>query len=145
MVASMNSFKTSILLSIKPEFVDLIFSGEKTVELRKAIPKNLSNNDEIIIYASSPTKSIVGKAKIKKVAQHSPNTLWKKVGAKTGISFTHFKNYFKNKSTAYGIFLEDIERFSTSIPLNTLRKEINFTPPQSYMYTSDALLKVLAQ
>ena len=41
-----------VLLSIKPEFVEAIFSGEKLYEYRKAIFKK--NVTTVVIYATKP-------------------------------------------------------------------------------------------
>jgi len=133
----------SIVLSIKPEFVDLIFDGQKTVELRKAIPKNISTEMEIIPYASSPTKSIVGRATIKKVEAHTLEKLWAKIGHKTGITFDYFSEYFEGKEMGYGLVLDSIEKFTTPHDLHSLREELNFFPPQSYMYSSPELLEYI--
>lgn len=133
----------SILLSIKPEFVDLIFNGQKTVELRRVVPKDVSTETEIIIYASSPTQCIVGKAAIKKVEAHPVELLWSKIGHMTGITFDHFLEYFNGREIGFGLVLGNVERFSTPYHLNSLREQLDFYPPQSYMYTSPDLLKLI--
>ena len=48
-----------ILLSIKPQFVEKIFSGEKKYEFRKTEFKR-KNIDSIIVYSSGNIKKIVG-------------------------------------------------------------------------------------
>lgn len=133
----------SILLSIKPEFVDLIFSGQKTVELRRVVPKNVSIETEIIIYASSPTQCIVGRATVKKVEAHPLEQLWTKIGHKSGITFDYFLEYFNGKDIGYGLVLKDIERFTNPYHLTSLREQLDFYPPQSYMYTSPELLEII--
>lgn len=139
----MRSKKLSILISIKPAYVDLIFSGNKTVELRRVLPKNLPDNTEVIIYASSPTKSIVGKARIKNIEEQPIDKLWKNFGHRTGITFEYFKEYFKGKDRGYGLILDKIEKFSAPYPLCSLRDTLNFSPPQSYMYTPPSLLEII--
>ncbi len=135
--------KLSILISIKPEYVDLIFSGDKTVELRRVLPKNLPDNTEIIIYATSPTKCIVGKARIKNIEEQPLDKLWKKFGHRTGITLEYFKEYFKGKDRGYGLILDRIEKFSSPYPLGSLRDTLNFSPPQSYMYTPPGLMELI--
>jgi predicted transcriptional regulator len=139
----MGQKKVSILLSIKPEFADLIFNGEKTVELRRIVPKNIPNNTEIIFYASSPERCIVGKAFIKKIEAHPIKALWKKVGSKSGISFDYFTSYFEGRDIGYGLVLHKVKKFAQPYPLSTLREEADFFPPQSYMYASPKILEVL--
>jgi len=135
--------KISILISIKPVYVDLIFSGDKTVELRRVLPKNLPKNTEVIIYSSSPTKSIVGKARIKNIEEQPIDKLWKDFGPLTGITFEYFKEYFKGKDKGYGLILDKIEKFPVPYPLCSLRDTLNFSPPQSFMYTPPRLMEIL--
>lgn len=139
----MRSKKLSILISIKPEFVELIFSGDKTVELRRVLPKNLPDKTEVIIYASSPIKSIVGRACIKNIEEHPIDRLWKKFGHRTGTTFEYFKKYFKGKNRGYGLILEKVEIFSSPYPLCTLRDTLSFSPPQSYMYTPPDIMELI--
>ena len=54
-----------VLLSIKPEFVEKIFSGEKLYEYRKAMFKNV-NVSSVVIYSTMPVGKIVGEFKFKK-------------------------------------------------------------------------------
>ena len=54
-----------ILMSIKPEYVNKIFSGEKKYEYRKRLCKE--KIDTIIVYSSSPIQKVVGELKIKQV------------------------------------------------------------------------------
>jgi hypothetical protein len=49
----------SVLLSIKPEFVEKIFSGLKKYEFRRVIFKSKSVS-RVVIYASSPVQRVVG-------------------------------------------------------------------------------------
>lgn len=135
--------KTSVLISIKPEFVDLIFSGEKTVELRRVVPKEMSEKSYLIIYSTSPEKCIVGRVRVKKVHKLPVKTLWKELGSKTGITYAHFLDYFSGKEYGYGLAIDKVERFSRSVPLQELKKALNFTPPQSFMYPSSDLLEAL--
>lgn len=136
--------KRSIVISIKPEFADLIFSGEKSVELRRAIPKDVPSSTEIYIYASSPIQSIVGKAEIKRVEAHPLNKLWEKIGDKAGISVDYFNKYFDGKEVGYGLVLNNVKKFSSPFHLRSLKKHFNFHPPQSYMYTTPDLLSYLS-
>jgi len=110
------------------------------VELRRLLPKTLPENVEIVIYASSPVQSIVGKATVKRIEINSPKTLWHKLGHKTGVSFEYFQEYFQGKNEAYGIVFESVEEFEKPYPLSWLRKKLNFYPPQSYMYARDDLM-----
>ncbi|HEM6916458.1 TPA: hypothetical protein U2I36_004255, partial [Providencia stuartii] len=57
----------AILLSIKPIHANRIISGLKTIEIRRKIGQQFRENMKIFIYASSPTKKLLGSAMIDKI------------------------------------------------------------------------------
>lgn len=132
-----------VLLSIKPEYVERIFSGEKTVELRRVVPKSVTPNSDLIIYSTSPEKSIVGRAKIEKIERLPVAKLWNEIKDCAGIERKAFFAYFEGKSHGYALFLTKVKQFTHAYPLSGLRENLNFTPPQSFMYPSSELLKVI--
>ncbi|MGJ0484714.1 MAG: ASCH domain-containing protein [Methylomicrobium sp.] len=64
------------LFSIKPEYVEKIFSGEKLYEYRKTIFKN--NVKKIVIYCTKPVGKIVGEFEVDDVLADCPKSIWKK-------------------------------------------------------------------
>jgi len=132
-----------VLLSIKPEYVELIFSGAKTVELRRVVPRSVLPNSELIIYSTSPKQSIVGKAKIEKIEKMPVAKLWSEIKHCAGINRKSFFTYFGGKSYGYAIFLTKVTQFTHSYPLSSLRETLKFSPPQSFLYPSTELLQVI--
>jgi predicted transcriptional regulator len=129
-----------LLLSIKPEYASKIFSGEKTVELRR-VRTRLTIDDIVIVYVSSPTKALVGLFEVEKIIQEkielpeNIKTYWNLVHEKAGITSQDFEKYYQGASFFVGIFLKNPKKFDVSINLENLRKQIpKFTPPQSYRY-----------
>lgn len=123
-----------VLLSIKPEFVEKIFSNDKTVELRKRIP-NLIEGDELLIYASAPVMAIVGAVEVTRVVQQAPDDLWRMVRAHAAVGRDFFAEYYQDHSTAYGIFLGRTQLYNRECSLPKLRKSWpGFVPPQNYRY-----------
>ena len=51
-----------VLLSINPEYVEKIFSGEKEFEFRKNRCK--SDVNKMVIYCTSPVMKVIGEADI---------------------------------------------------------------------------------
>ena len=84
-----------VLMSIKPKFVEEIFSETKTFELRKKIFKSSIN--AIVIYSSSPKKKVVGEIIIDKIISSTPKLLWKSYKNNLGISEKEYFKYNKNK------------------------------------------------
>lgn len=123
-----------LLLSIKPEYVDKLLDGTKKVELRKIKPK-LMPGDRVVVYASSPTKAIVGVFEVEKVLEDSPRSLWEQVEKIAGISKKNFDDYYFTSKKAYAIYLKNKEQYDPPLDLDYLKQEMrNFHPPQSYKY-----------
>ncbi len=120
-----------VLLSIKPEFVEKIFSGEKRFEYRKSIFKQ-QNIDTIVIYSTMPVGMIVGEFKFKTIHANSPKIIWEKTKKYSGISEDFFSNYFKNKDTAFAIEIEKVRKYKE--PLSPHILTTKFTAPQSFCY-----------
>ena len=53
-----------ILLSIKPEFVEKIISGEKKFEFRKSLPKR-DGITTVVVYSTMPVGKVIGEFKVK--------------------------------------------------------------------------------
>lgn len=123
-----------MLISIKPEFVEKIFNGSKSIELRKSTPK-VSSGDIIVIYCTFPVKSIVGYCVVDQVIKMSPNLLWEKYNKLLGIDKKRFLIYYENVTTAIGIKLTKRSLLEQKISLEAVRNIIpNFHPPQTFRY-----------
>lgn len=126
-----------LFLSIKPEFANKIIAKEKTIELRKVRP-HVNQGDYVVIYASSPTMSVVGFGQIKQIIEMSPNDMWNTHSSKLGIDRIRFDVYFQDKDKAVGIEFESIKKVQPVITLGKIREvEQTFRPPQSYRYVSN--------
>ena len=118
-----------VLLSIKPEFANLIFSGEKHYEYRKQIFKQ--NVDTIVVYASYPVQKIIGEFSIEDIVHDDIEKLWKKTKQYSGISSEYFNEYFQNKNKGYAIKVSNTKLYSVPMNLNSIYSS---TPPQSFAY-----------
>ena len=74
----------SVLLSIKPKYVEEIKKKSKLFEFRKQIFKQFTN--EIWVYESAPTKRIVGKIIVSDIIKDSPKNLWRQTKQVAGIN-----------------------------------------------------------
>lgn len=98
-----------VLLAIKPEFVEKIFSGEKNYEFRKVVFKK--EVDKVLIYASSPISKVVGEFEVKAVIQASLSKLWDVTKEGAGISEAYFRDYFKNKHEGCAIKIGRVKKY----------------------------------
>ena len=84
--------KKVLILSIKPQYVEQIFNGNKTIELRKSMP-SAKVGDTVIVYSTVPVKAIVGICKIDNIIIETPEDIWLKYSNKLGISDKDFWEY----------------------------------------------------
>lgn len=129
----------SIILSIKPKFTDLILNGQKTIEMRTKIGKKFTNEQDVVIYSSSPKKAIVAIAKIKKIENLDKYEVEEHHLKKVCISRDFFNEYMKNRDTCYLIELKDLKKLKSPLILDDLRKK-GFIAPQSFCYASSEIL-----
>jgi predicted transcriptional regulator len=138
----LNNIRKHLFISVKPEFATKIVRKEKRIELRKVKP-HVKIGDYVIIYASSPIKSVIGFGTIQQIIETSPQTMWEKYSSLLGIDKLRFDNYYEGKERAIGIQIEDIRQISP-IPLKDLRDITpNFQPPQVYRYVSKEMCNII--
>ena len=124
----------ALLLSIRPRFVEMIFSGKKKVELRRVKPR-VQAGDLVVIYASGETKGMVGAFEVEGVTAATPNSIWRKHNGGSGLTKREFDGYFSKAPIGYAIQIGKVWKIQEPVPLNTLRKRrAGFRPPQSYHY-----------
>lgn len=119
-----------VLLSIKPEFAELILAGDKKYEFRKAGLRH--GIDLILLYASAPEQKLVGYAKIGEILEASPTRMWDMTRLHGGISRERFREYFKGKKSAYAFRITEVHKFEKGIDPKKIFT--NFSPPQSFRY-----------
>ena len=118
-----------ILLSINPEHVQNIFSGDKEYEFRKV--KCSKPVDKIIIYSTSPIMKVVGEANIEKIIEGTPDEVWSETHDKAGINKSFFDDYYKGKKNALAYKLVDVIKYT--IPKQLSEYGISVAP-QSFIY-----------
>ncbi|QWD79243.1 ASCH domain-containing protein [Polynucleobacter sp. MWH-Spelu-300-X4] len=120
-----------IVLSIKPQYADLILAKIKTVEFRRTWAAEDVNT--IAIYASSPIQRIVGLVKVEETLKVRPSKLWKICSEHSGgLTKRELLNYFNGKSLCNAVLLKDAVKFKQAIDPNKFIE--NFYPPQSFQY-----------
>ena len=123
-----------VLLSIKPQFVQEIFNGNKKFEYRKAIFKN-RDIKTVVVYATMPVGKIVGEFEIDSILIEHPSLIWKKTNKYAGISSEYFNKYFNGRDKAYAIKIKSVQEYE--YPICPYTNNDNFTAPQSFKYMMD--------
>lgn len=131
----------ALLISIQPRFANAILDGTKTIELRRTMP-TLPPAALALIYASSPTKAVLGWATVDEVMRESPSALWRHHKDSTGVSSDEFTAYFAGRSAAFGLQLSAVRRADAALSLSALRAH-GLEPPQSWRYIATDLAQAL--
>lgn len=122
----------NVILSIKPEFVEKIFSGEKKYEYRKVLFKQ--KVDTVYIYASRPIGKIVGEFKLEEIICDTPENIWKLTKEQSGVTKKFFDKYYEGKDKGVALKIKDSEEYEEGVNPDTL--VTNFKVPQSFIYTN---------
>jgi predicted transcriptional regulator len=120
----------NILLSIKPEYTQKIFSGEKKYEFRRQRP--ISTIKKALIYECAPTKNIVGWFTVKRILSGSPKDIWEKCKNSGGIEREKYYAYCNGKKIIYALEIDSFFQFKN--PINPFEFCSDFRPPQNFSY-----------
>ncbi len=129
----------NVILSIRPNFCNMIFSGQKKYEYRKRVFTR-SDVDKVYIYATKPICRIVGYFTVDEVIEDKKSNMWEKTHKDGGISKEYFDNYFKNSNTAYAIKIGEVVKLDYPIAPKKVIKD--FHAPQNFMYVDIDLEKL---
>jgi predicted transcriptional regulator len=128
-----------ILISIHPEHVQKILSGEKKFEFRKKIPTRQVR--KMVIYATSPIMKVVAVADINATISSNPEKVWRLTRHASGISKRFFSDYFDNRSVAHALSIGEVRELETPVSLATLSRTM--VAPQSYRFVDEVFLSKL--
>jgi predicted transcriptional regulator len=133
----------AVLLSVKPQYAELIASALKRVEFRRAWATE--NVGVIVIYASSPVQRIVAMANIQEVVHAAPTTLWSYCSTYGGgLTRQELRDYFYGKNRGYAVLLKSVRKLK--IPVDPKILFDNFIAPQSFRYlTSSEMAKLVSK
>jgi predicted transcriptional regulator len=123
----------ALLLAIRPRFANAILAGHKTVELRRQRPA-VAPRTIVLLYATSPTKALVGSAQLAAIHTGTPDNLWATHGSSAAITRAEYDGYFRGTDMAVALTLTAVERLAEPIPLSRMRSHYSLEPPQSYRF-----------
>lgn len=128
-----------VLMSIKPEYANAIFEGNKLVEFRKQPFRRSASH--VIVYSSSPEKKILGFFTLGETDIGNPKTLWKRHRSVGAIEYSDYNAYFGDRDVGVAFHVKRIHRLKKPISLGRLKR--NLKAPQSYCYIDEKYLSKL--
>lgn len=124
----------AILISIHPEHVAKILSGEKRLEFRRQWTTRAI--DILVIYATAPIQKIIAITRIQNVFRGSKSELWALARNKGGgISREQLFEYMSGKDEGVALELSNLLTLKDGIHPSTVFGK-SFRPPQSFRYLS---------
>lgn len=121
-----------VLISLKPEYGDLMLSGSKTVELRNRIVR-IEPCTKVWIYVKHPIAKIVALANVENVIHNDPLVVWTHFREEMCIDWVRFKEYVGDRELVSAIVLNDITKLAQPISIGGIRRVVRaFQPPQFY-------------
>jgi predicted transcriptional regulator len=119
-----------VLLSIKPEFANLIFEGQKDFEFRRAVFKDPEIRS-VVVYASSPVQKVIGEFEIESILHEHLDVLWENTKHAAGIERSYYDSYYHGKEKGYAIKVGKRTLYDSP---KSLKHDFEMLPPQSFAY-----------
>ena len=120
---------SKMLLSIKPEYVDKIISGQKKYEFRKF--RCREEIDTIVIYATAPVKKVIGEGALLDIIEGDVEYVWHKTKSFGGILEKDYKAYYEGRKVAIAYKLGKVTLYDKPMELKDLGLDY---VPQSFAY-----------
>lgn len=127
------SLAADLVVSIRPSHAEAIFSGRKSVEVRRNFPSKWKGN-RLGIYATKPLAQLMGEATIADVQQSDPADIWERFGDRIGATREEFSSYTEGADCVSALLLDHVCAYSYPIPLAQVQTLLDapLRPPQSY-------------
>ena len=135
----------TLLMSLRPEFAELILQGRKTIEFRRKFSKKYEGAT-IVFYISRPLQQFMFTAMIAHVDHNQKKCLWSDYEQECGISQTMFDKYFSGIDHGYAIRLSNVKTLPNQLALEQAKNVYpQLRPPQSFqrLGPKSPLLRVL--
>ncbi len=133
-----NDSRCDIVISVKPEFANRMFTGQKRVEIRRKFSHKWQKS-KALIYASSPQRHFVGEALIGDVFLAEPVKIWENFRSEIDCGWDDYSAYCHGAEKVYAITFAEVKKFKHSISErqveHLIQRELN--PPQSYCRVKD--------
>lgn len=130
------------ILSLTPHWAHLLFSKEKTIEVRRRFMKADKFPTWALVYETHPKKSITGYLHLTHINAYEVDILQDKQG-ETCIPPDALSQYLQGLDKGIGIHVSNAKRLDKPLPLSLLREACAFSAPQSFCYANDSIIALI--
>ena len=120
----------AILISIKPKYAAAIYTGVKTIVLRKRVP-NIPIGTPCLIYETSPVCQVTGWFIYSGAYRFRPDSVTWSLLSHAQVSNNALQLYYSGRQFGYAWVIDKPTKFAQPIPLTKLTSQ---RPPQSYQF-----------
>lgn len=129
------SSTNQLLFSMRPEFAERVFKGEKQVEIRRKFSQKWLGS-KVVVYGTQPLAALMGEVTVSGVTSGAPSVIWERFGGRVGCSHEEFAEYVGDAPQVYAIEMSEVTPYLC--PLNTyeiakLANVDELRPPQSFL------------
>lgn len=121
-----------VLLSIRPEYAERIFNGEKKYEYRRNLFKR-KDIKTVVVYVTKPIGKVIGEFEIDDILEGNPSAIWEQTKLHSGIDEDAYIEYFSEREIGFAIVIKKTKVYKKPLELMELNPQIKY-PPQSFMY-----------
>jgi predicted transcriptional regulator len=131
--ASLRDGLHSLVMSIHPKYAFMIVNNLKTVEVRSRF-SNRHAGKTVFLYATKPSGSIVGEAKVASVVEGKPVEIWSLYEHQIGCTKREFDTYCVGLRRVSAVILEEVFPYPDPLPWQVFSAAFDapVKPPQSY-------------
>lgn len=105
-----------IVLALKPKWLELILTGKKTVEVRRALPKSLNPGDRIFLYCKGDIHGVATVAGVKDNGNYYMWRLSQIYADRACLSAKEILDYLFRGSNPGFIEIAAVERYADPHP-----------------------------
>jgi predicted transcriptional regulator len=116
-------------LSIRPQYAEAIFRGEKRFEFRRAIFRR--KVDVVVVYITSPVCRVAGEFEVEEIICDSVGALWNRTRGSAGIERERFFEYFSGRRAGYAIAIGAVRSYPRPLDLSLA---FGVRAPQCFLY-----------
>jgi len=122
----------TVVMSLRPQFAELVLQGLKTVEFRRKFSTRYEGAT-IVFYVTHPVRQFRFTATIAAVEHAQTKSLWSNYRTEGGVEQDVFEDYFSGTEHGFAIRLEDVRELPSALELDEARRLCpRFRPPQSF-------------